>query len=88
MERENDNMITVIDENDNEIEMEILFTFDSDEFNKSYVLYFNPLEEEPEVYASSFDDEGNLSAVETDEEWAMIEEVYNTFMSDEENLED
>jgi len=32
--------ITVVDENGNEQLYEVLFTFDSEEFNKSYVLYF------------------------------------------------
>ena len=35
-----ENHITVVDENGNEQLYEVLFTFDSEDFNKSYVLYF------------------------------------------------
>ena len=87
MARQDENTIVVIDQDGKELVMEILFTFDSDQFNKKYVLYFDPKAEEPEVYASSYDDEGNLSLVETDEEWDMIEEVYNTFMTEEDSEE-
>ncbi len=86
--------ITVIDENGNEQLCEVLFTFDSDEFEKSYVLYFpvgaeEDENEEIEIHASSFvpgenGEDGELQPVETDEEWEMIEEMLNTFLEDEE----
>lgn len=86
--------ITIIDEDGNEQLCEILFTFESDEFNKSYVLYY-PLgseetdEEHVEIHASSFipnenGDAGNLQPIETDQEWDMIEEMLNTFLSEDE----
>lgn len=34
-----ENKITIVDENGNEQLCEILFTFDSDQYNKSYVIY-------------------------------------------------
>ncbi|MEK5325132.1 DUF1292 domain-containing protein [Aeribacillus sp. FSL M8-0254] len=91
---EGEKHITVIDENGNEQLYEILFTFDSDEFDKSYVLYY-PIgiddeedEEGIEIYAASYipneDGEGGkLEPVETDEEWEMIEAVLNTFLEEE-----
>ena len=92
MDKHEDNTILVVDQSGKEMTMEILFTFDSEQFNKKYVLYFDPQSDEPEVFASSYDDEGNLGVVESDEEWDMIEEVYNTFMeeenSDEENSDE
>ncbi len=89
-----DNQITVIDENGNEQLCEVLFTFDSEEFGKSYVLYY-PIgadendDEEIEIHASSFNsqsesEEGELQPVETEEEWDMIEEMLNTFLAEEE----
>ncbi|OKL38186.1 DUF1292 domain-containing protein [Domibacillus mangrovi] len=86
--------ITVIDENGNEQLCEVLFTFNSDEFEKSYVLYF-PIgaeeddNEEIEIHASSFlpkedGEDGELEPIESDEEWEMIEEMLNTFLDDEE----
>ncbi|WP_456278180.1 DUF1292 domain-containing protein [Bacillus sp. AK128] len=84
--------ITVIDENGNEQLCEVLFTFESEEFKKSYVLYYpvgaDEDEEDIEIHASSFtageSEEGELSPIETDEEWDMIEEMLNTFLDEEE----
>ncbi|MFD0048226.1 DUF1292 domain-containing protein [Actinomycetes bacterium NPDC127524] len=88
-----ENNITIVDDNGNEQLCEVLFTFDSDEFKKSYVLYY-PIsadddEEEIEIHASSFvpsedNKDGELSPVETDEEWDMIEEMLNTYLEEEE----
>ncbi|WP_372868720.1 DUF1292 domain-containing protein [Planomicrobium okeanokoites] len=94
--------ITVVDENGNEQLFEILFTFDSEEFGKSYVLYFpvgaeEDEEGEIEIQASSFTENtdvdgkvagGDLLPVETDEEWDMIEEMLNTFLAEEEENEE
>ncbi len=85
--------ITLVNENGDEELFEILLTFDSDDFGKSYLLCYpvGDLEEEEEgiVHAYSFTqtedgDIGELMPVVTDEEWDMIEEVFNTFMEDEE----
>ena len=92
-----ENNITVVDENGNEQLCEVLFTFDSEQFKKSYVLYY-PIsaeedeDEEIEIHASSFvpsedDKDGELSPVETEEEWDVIEEMLSTFL-DEEGDED
>lgn len=86
-----ENNITVVDENGNEQLCEILFTFDSDKFNKSYVLYYpvsDNEDEEIEIHASSFtpsenNEDGELSPIETDEEWDMIEEMLNTYLDEE-----
>ncbi|GIN87068.1 UPF0473 protein YrzB [Heyndrickxia sporothermodurans] len=86
--------ITVIDEEGNEQLFEVLFTFESEEFGKSYVLYF-PVgaeeddNEEIEIHASSFiqseeGQEGDLQPIETEEEWDMIEEMLNTFLDEQE----
>jgi len=86
-----DNKITVIDENGNEQLCEILFTFESEEFGKSYVLYYPIGEEdedgEVEIHASSFipgEDSGELMPIETEEEWDLIEEMLETFLDEEE----
>lgn len=85
--------ITIIDEQGNEILCEILFTFDSEETSKSYVVY-SPVGEvdeegDPIYHASSFvpsDDEqdGDLFPIETEEEWDMVEELLNTFLEEDE----
>lgn len=72
--------IIVIDNEGNEQTMDILFTFDDDQFNKSYVLYIDPKDETGEVFVSSYTSEGALEAITDEKEWAMIEEVFNTFI--------
>jgi uncharacterized protein YrzB (UPF0473 family) len=84
--------ITIIDEEGNEELYEILFTFESDDFDKSYVLVYPAGAsegEEVELSAFSYQEsegglEGSLSPIESDDEWEMIEEVLNTFISEEE----
>ena len=76
--------IQVIDDDGNELEFDVLFTFDSEETGKKYVLYYDGELEEPQVYSSIYDDDGHLYPVDTPEEWDMIEEVFNIFLSDEE----
>lgn len=86
-------VLTVVDEEGNEELYEVLFTFESEEFGKSYVLYYpvgSEEEEEVEIHASSFiesesGDQGDLMPIETDEEWDMIEEMLNTFLDEEES---
>ena len=79
-----DSTLLVEDEDGNEHEYEILFTFEKDDsVDTKYVLYYDPNEEEPSVMASLYDEEGNLYPVESEEEWDMIEEVFNAFIDEE-----
>lgn len=83
--------ITILDEEGNESLYEILFTFESEDFNKSYVLVYpagTVEDEDVELQAFSYTEteEGNAGAlqpIETEEEWDMVEEVLNTFLADE-----
>ncbi len=50
------NTLFVTTEDGQEKQMEILFTFDSDEYGKSYVLFYDPADEEGTVYTMSYDD--------------------------------
>ena len=77
--------IQVIDDDGNELEFEVLFTFENDENGKKYVLYYDANEEEPQVYSSIYDEDGHLYPVDTPEEWDMIEEVFNSFMDEQED---
>ncbi len=76
------NSIFVTDETGQEKEMEILFTFDNKD--DRYVLFVDPNSETGEVFASRYDESGNLFTIEDEEEWAMIEEVLGAFQEDEE----
>lgn len=77
------NTLFVKDEDGNEIEMQILFTFDDEEHGRKYVVFTDPSLADEEVYASRYDEEGSLLPVETEAEWAMIEEVIGAFSDDE-----
>ena len=66
-----------------EIEMEILFTFEDDSRTKQYVLYTNPLDEEGEVFASTYDNEGHLFPITDEKEWQMVEEVFAAYIKGE-----
>lgn len=56
--------ITIVDDQGNEQLCEVLFTFENEEFGKSYVLYY-PIEskddEEVEILASSFTPNEDMS---------------------------
>ncbi|MCI5775538.1 MAG: DUF1292 domain-containing protein [Aerococcus sp.] len=86
-----DDLITLVDEEGNEKDYRILFTFHSDDYQRSYVLIVpNETADDEEVsveayaYTSEDDSEeiGTLEEIESDEEWDMVEEVLNTFLSD------
>lgn len=85
-----DEHITLVDEKGNEELYKILLTFESEEFNKNYVLVHpaSSSEEEVEVFAFSYQEsdgglEGELGTVETNEEWNMIEEVLGAFVEED-----
>ena len=78
---------TVVDENGEEKTFEVVLTFKSEDFDKSYVIYKLPSDESEEVFAAIFDEEakdgGNLIQIETEEEWNMLEEVLESFLDEE-----
>ena len=78
------NSLYVTDENGNEKRMTILFTFESEDYQRKYVVFEDPDAEDGEVFASADDDAGSLLPIDSDEEWAMIEEVIGAFVEDEE----
>jgi uncharacterized protein YrzB (UPF0473 family) len=92
-EHDEDRLITIVDEDGNEELYEILLTFESEEFDESYVLLYPAgaaEDEEVEVLAFTYEEPeddnlvGELGDVETDEEWDMIEEVLGAFVEEEE----
>ena len=87
-----ENTFKVIDKDGNEIEFEILFTFESDETNKNYMVYTDNTKDSEgntKVYASVFkpDEEPlELLPVETEREWRIIETIIESIT--EENKKD
>ncbi|HIY57605.1 MAG TPA: DUF1292 domain-containing protein [Candidatus Tetragenococcus pullicola] len=85
--------ITLVDEKGSETLYEILLTIDGqEEYGRNYILLYPagvPEDEDVELLAYAYVEdesgtEGNLEQIETDAEWDMIEEVFNTFMAEEE----
>ena len=81
------NKILITDEDGKETEMEILFTFDDDSRNKSYVLFTDPKDEEGEVFACSYTEDGEMEPVDDPAEWEMIEEVFGAFVEEIDDAE-
>ena len=84
MKDEKKGIFTIVNDEGKEIECEILFTFDSDETKKSYIVYTdNTLDEEgsTKVYASVYDPTGQnpaLMPIETEKEWLVIENILSS----------
>ncbi len=85
-----ENQMLFVDENGKEVLCDILFTYDSEEFGKSYV-FFTPVDSQDEngnveVGVSSYDpnnkENSELCPVETEEEWKMLEEVFQSFIEE------
>ena len=72
----NDNKIYITDDNGVEREMNILFTFDMND--KNYVVVYEG-ENDEELFALQYDEDGNLYVVEDEEELEMVQEVIDAF---------
>ncbi len=66
-----------------EVNYEVLFTFESDETKKKYIVYTDDTTDDEgnvKVYASTYvevEDKYNLSPIETEKEWKVIETILN-----------
>jgi len=82
------NSFSMIDENGNEVVYDVLFTFESEETNKNYIVYTDNTRDEEgnvEVYASIYDPEdpnSKLEAIKTDKEWKVIETILDTLQEE------
>ena len=83
----------VINDEGKEIECEALFTFESDETKKNYIVYTdNTIDEEgnTKVYASIYNpdqDETKLLPIETDKEWKIIETILDELQNEASKVE-
>lgn len=84
----------LFDDDGKEIECEVLFTFESDETKKNYMVYTDNTSDEEgntKVYASIYnpdEDEQKLLPIETDEEWKIIEDILNQIQEQVANKEE
>ncbi len=81
----------VMDDNGKEIECEVLFTFESEETKKNYIVYTdNTIDDDgnTKVYASVYnpnEEETKLMPIETDKEWKIIETILEEIQSEASN---
>ena len=82
------NTFTVMDENGKEVTCEVLFTFDSEETKKNYIVYTdNTTDEEGNVrvYASIYDptsENTELKPIESEREWKIIETILESIQEE------
>ncbi len=81
----------LVDGNGKEVKCEVLFTFESDDTKKNYIVYTDNTTDEggnTRVYASTYDpnaSELTLGAIETDAEWNMVEQIMNKLQESAKN---
>ena len=77
--------IVIKNDKGEELVCDVLFTFDSDETNKSYIAYTDNSKDESgntKVYASTYDKEGedlSLKPLTTEKEWKIIDNILAIF---------
>ena len=88
------NSFTLIDENGNEVEYDVLFTFESEETNKNYIVYTDQTKDDAgniQVYASIYDPNdpnSKLEPITTDKEWKVIETILSTLQEEIKNKQE
>lgn len=89
MEDKFNNEFEVFNDLGEKITCNALFTFESDETGKNYIVYTdNTMDEEghKKVYASTFDpalENPVLGPIETEKEWNIIEDILNKLQKEE-----
>lgn len=93
MSKKIENYFTVKDKNGNETKYEILFTFESEETNKKYIVYTNNELDKDEMiktYASIYEEDGKelkLTPITDDKEWNLVEKLIDQATDEIENEE-
>lgn len=86
----------ITNDNGQEVECEVLFTFESDETGKNYMVYTDNTTDDDgniKVYASIYNpdmEDQTLQPIQTEQEWTIIEKVLSELqeeVSKEENNE-
>lgn len=85
---ENQNKFTIINKEGEEITCEVLFTFESEETKKNYIVYTDNTKDNDgniKVYASIYNPEkenNELLPIETDREWRVIETILESIQEE------
>lgn len=82
------NTFTMMNKDGKEIEYDVLFTYESEETHKNYIVYTDQSKDEAgniQVYASTYDPNNPdipFGEVETDKEWKVIETILQTLQEE------
>lgn len=85
---EEKNTFQVLDENGEEVTCEVLFTFESEETQKNYIVYTDNTTDKDgnvRVYASIFNPEAEnteLIPIESDREWKIVETILESIQEE------
>ena len=88
---EEKNIFKVVGEDGKEIECEVLFTFDSEETKKSYMVYTDNTTDEDgnvRVYASVYNPDAKnteLMPIESEREWKIVETILESIQEENNN---
>ena len=88
---ESKNSFIIENDKGEKIECNILFTFDSNETGKSYIVYTDNTTDEAgnvKVYASIYDPTGNdksLTPINSEEEWKVVEDLLSSLQEKNNN---
>ncbi len=83
-----ENTFKIINDNGEEVMCDVLFTFDSEETKKSYIVYTDNTKDEEgnvQVFASIYDpnkEDQKLEPIQTEQEWKVIETILNTLQEE------
>ena len=88
MQFEEPEIIYIPDDEGNEEEFEVIMKFEMDDSDQKYMMVV-PLQsdndEEDEVYAFRYEEDGDdlkLYTIEDEDEWSMVEETFNTLLGE------
>ncbi len=87
-EKDMENSFKIINDKGEEVVCDVLFTFDSDETGKSYIVYTDNSTDDKgnvQVFASIYDpkqDDQKLEPITTDKEWKVIDTILNTLQEE------
>lgn len=88
---EEKNTFTIMDEKGNEVTCEVLFTFDSEETKKSYIVYTDNTTDNNgnvRVYASIYNpnsENKELKPIESEREWKIVETILDSIQDENNN---
>lgn len=85
---ENNNKFMVLNKEGKKVECEVLFTFESEETNKNYIVYTDNTKDSKgnvRVFASTYDpnsENGELLPIETEKEWNIVEAIIESIQEE------